>query len=187
MTADAARSAGLLGKLLRKFRAGEARSPLSAPGFAGLAAIEVTSPAFTDGGTIPQKHAGKGVGENVSPALAWTGVPSDARHLVLILDDVDVPLPRPLLHTVAVIEPSVKGLAEGGLTPGAPGLRLLRAFGNTYLGPRPIPGHGPHHYRFILLALDVRVPDDIVAANSLLDAISGHVIGRGVLTGSYER
>ncbi len=83
----------LPGKLLRKVRAGEARSPLSAPAFAGHAAIEVTSPAFTAGGGIPQKHGGKGVGENVSPALAWTGVPLDAKHLVLILDDVDVRCP----------------------------------------------------------------------------------------------
>ncbi len=91
------------------------------------------------------------------------------------------------MHTVAVIEPSVKNLAEGGLSPGTPGLRLVKAFGDTYTGPRPIPGHGPHRYRFVVLAVDVRVPDDIVAAKSLLDAISGHVVGRGVLTGIYKR
>jgi hypothetical protein len=44
------------------------------PEYAGAATIDVTCPAFTDGGAIPQKHAGKGVGENVSPALQWTGV-----------------------------------------------------------------------------------------------------------------
>jgi hypothetical protein len=49
----------LLGKLLRRFRAGEDRSPLSGQGYAAAATIDVTSPAFTDGGAIPQKHAEK--------------------------------------------------------------------------------------------------------------------------------
>jgi phosphatidylethanolamine-binding protein (PEBP) family uncharacterized protein len=62
----------LLGKLLRRFRAGEDRSPLSGQGYAAAATIDVTSPAFTDGGAIPQKHAGKGVGDNVSPASPQT-------------------------------------------------------------------------------------------------------------------
>ena len=46
------------------------------PRFSATTAIDVTSPAFTDDGPIPQKHAGKGVGDNVSPALQWTGVPA---------------------------------------------------------------------------------------------------------------
>ena len=77
----------LLGKLLRRFRAGEARSPLAGAEYAGAAAIDVTSAAFTDGGPIPQKHAGEGVGDNVSPELQWSGVPADAKQLVLIMDD----------------------------------------------------------------------------------------------------
>ena len=64
-------------KLLRRLRAGEARSPFAAQEYAAAATIDVTSPAFTDGGAMPQKHAGKGVGDNVSPQLHWTGVPAD--------------------------------------------------------------------------------------------------------------
>ncbi|MDT5237627.1 MAG: hypothetical protein QOF47_3614 [Mycobacterium sp.] len=177
----------LLGKLLRRFRAGEDRSPLSGQGYAAAATIDVTSPAFTDGGAIPQKHAGKGVGDNVSPALQWTGVPTDAKQLVLIMDDLDVPMPKPLMHTIAVIEPDVGGLAEGELKPGTTGLRLVKAFGDTYVGPRPIPGHGPHHYRFLVFALDQEVPDEIAGHKALLEAIAGHVVARGGLTGTYER
>jgi Raf kinase inhibitor-like YbhB/YbcL family protein len=177
----------LLGKLLRRFRAGEDRSPLSGQGYAAAATIDVTSPAFTDGGAIPQKHAGKGVGDNVSPALQWTGVPTDAKQLVLIMDDLDVPMPKPLMHTIAVIEPDVGGLAEGELKPGTTGLRLVKAFGDTYVGPRPIPGHGPHHYRFLVFALDQEVPDEIAGHKALLEAIAGHVVAPGGLTGTYER
>ena len=106
--------------------------------YAGAAAIDVTSAAFTDGGPIPQKHAGEGVGDNVSPALQWSGVPADAKQLVLIMDDVDVPMPTPLMHTIAVIEPDLGGLGEGELKPGTTGMRLVKAFADTYTGPRPI-------------------------------------------------
>lgn len=177
----------LLGKLLRRFRAGEARSPLAGPEYTGTGTIEITSPAFTDGGPIPQKHAGKGVGDNVSPALQWTGVPADTKQLVLIMDDLDVPMPKPLMHTTAVIEPDVGGLGEGELKPGTAGVRLVKAFGDTYVGPAPIPGHGPHHYRFVVLALDERVPDGVTDSKALLSAVAGHVVARGVLTGTYER
>jgi Raf kinase inhibitor-like YbhB/YbcL family protein len=177
----------MLGKLLRRFRAGEGRSPLAGPEYAGAETIDVKSPAFTDGGAIPQKHAGKGVGDNVSPALQWTGVPTDAKQLVLIIDDLDVPMPKPLMHTIAVIEPDVGGLVEGELKPGTAAVRLVKAFGDTYVGPRPIPGHGPHHYRFLVFALDQRVPDEVAGRNALLGAIAGHVVARGGLTGTYER
>jgi phosphatidylethanolamine-binding protein (PEBP) family uncharacterized protein len=177
----------VLGKLLRRFRAGEARSPLAGGEYAGAATIDVTSPAFADGGAIPQKHAGKGVGDNVSPALQWTRVPAEARQLVLIMDDLDVPMPKPLMHTIAVIEPDVSGLGDGELKPGTTGVRLVKAFGDTYVGPAPIPGHGAHHYRFVLFALDERVPDDVADNKALLAAMAGHVTARGALTGTYER
>ncbi|GAC1407751.1 MAG: YbhB/YbcL family Raf kinase inhibitor-like protein [Mycobacterium sp.] len=177
----------MLGKLLRRFRAGETRSPLAAPEYAGATTIDVTSSAYADGGVIPQKYAGKGVGDNVSPQLQWTGVPADAKQLVLIMDDLDVPMPKPLMHTIAVLEPDVSGLAEGDLKPGTAGVRLIKAFGDTYVGPRPIPGHGPHHYRFLVFALDQRVPDSVADNGALLAAMAGHVVARGALTGTYER
>jgi phosphatidylethanolamine-binding protein (PEBP) family uncharacterized protein len=177
----------VLGQLLRRFRAAEHRSPLAGPEFAGAGAIDVTSTAFTDGGLIPQKHAGKGVGDNVSPQLQWTGVPADTKQLVLIMDDLDVPMPRPLMHTIAVLEPDIGGLGEGELKPGTTGVRLVKAFADTYAGPRPIPGHGPHHYRFFVFALDQRVPDGIADRVALLAAMAGHVLARGFLTGTYQR
>jgi Raf kinase inhibitor-like YbhB/YbcL family protein len=177
----------LLGKLLRRFRAGEARSPLAGPEYSGAATIDVTSTAFTDGGSIPQKHAGKGIGDNVSPPLQWTGVPADTKQLVLVMDDLDVPMPKPLMHTTAVIEPDVGGLGEGELGPGTTGVRLVKAFGDTYVGPAPIAGHGPHHYRFLVFALDQRIPEDLADNKALLAAMAGHVTARGALTGTYER
>lgn len=177
----------IVGKLLRRFRAGAQRSPLAAPEYAGAATLDVTSTAFGEGGAIPQRHAGEAVGDNVSPPLQWTGVPAAAEQLALVIDDIDVPGPKPLMHTIALFEPDRAGLSEGELSPGTAGVRFVKAFGDKYIGPAPIPGHGPHHYRFQVFALDERVADDVADHKAFLAAIAGHVLARGTLTGTYER
>jgi len=179
----------LLGRLLRGVRAGAHRSPLSGGAFDAPESITVTSSAFTDGGAIPRSSAGKGVGDNTSPPLRWDGLPPGTRQLVLVMDDVDVPLPRPLLHTIAVLEPTLDGIAAGSLRPGTAGIRFIRAdLGHRgYAGPRPVPGHGPHRYRFHVFAIDEPVPDAVATAKALLTAMSGRVVARGMLTGTYER
>jgi Raf kinase inhibitor-like YbhB/YbcL family protein len=162
---------------------------LSGGGFAAPESLTVTSTAFADAGAMPKSSAGKGVGDNSSPPLRWGGLPPETRQTVLIIDDVDVPLPRPLLHTVAVIEPTLDGVAAGALQPGTAGIRFIRAdLGHRgYAGPRPIPGHGPHRYRFHVFAIDNPIPEDVSTAKALLAAMAGHVLARGTLTGSYER
>ena len=180
----------MIGKLLRNVRTGEHRSPFAGPGFAAPADIVVTSAAFDDGGAMPTTAAGKGVGDNRSPQLSWTWLTvAQTRQVVLIIDDIDVPLPRPLLHTVAVIDPGVRSVEAGELRPGTPGLRFVPgSLGHRgYAGPRPIPGHGPHRYRFLVFALDDAVVEDVSTAKALVRQMSGHVIARGMLTGTYER
>ncbi|BAX93569.1 YbhB/YbcL family Raf kinase inhibitor-like protein [Mycobacterium shigaense] len=177
------------GRLLRHVRSNATRSPLSRSAFAAPRSIAVTSATFADGGSLPRSSAGKGVGDNTSPQLRWEGVPPETRQLVLIIDDLDVPLPRPLLHTVAVIEPTVPGVEAGALSPGTSGMRFIRAgLGNRgYAGPRPIPGHGPHHYRFLVFAIDRPIADGVDKPKALLAAMAGHVLAWGVLTGTYQR
>ena len=179
----------MIGKLLRNVRAGEHRSPFAGSDFAAPDDITVTSTMFRDGGAMPTSTAGKGVGDDTSPQLSWTGVPAQARQLVLVMDDVDVPLPRPLLHTVAVIDPIVQDVHAGKLQPATAGLRFIPGtLGHRrYAGPRPIPGHGPHRYRFLVFALDRPIPDDVSTAKALLNHMAGHVLARGMLTGTYER
>jgi phosphatidylethanolamine-binding protein (PEBP) family uncharacterized protein len=180
----------MIGKLLRRVPiAGEQRSPFAGSAFAAPHGITVTSSAFSDGAAMPKASAGKGVGDNTSPQLSWTGLPPGTRQVVLIMDDVDVPVPRPILHTVAVIEANVEQVDTGALQPGTAGFRFLpgtlRNLG--YAGPRPIPGHGPHRYRFLVFALDERVAESITKAKALQKQMARHVISRGVLTGTYER
>jgi Raf kinase inhibitor-like YbhB/YbcL family protein len=180
----------MIGKLLRRLPvAGEGRSPFAGPDFAAPFEVTVTSTAFAEGAAIPKASAGKGVGDNTSPQLSWTGVPPGTRQLVLIIDDVDVPLPRPIVHNVAVLDPTITHVDTGALQPGTAGIHLipgdLRQQG--YAGPRPIPGHGPHQYRFQLLALDVPIAQTVTKVKALRKQMAGHVLARGILTGTYER
>jgi Raf kinase inhibitor-like YbhB/YbcL family protein len=180
----------MIGKLLRRFPvAGEHRGPLAGSAFAAPAEITVTSAAFRDGAALPKASGGRGVGENTSPQLSWTGVPQGTRQLVLIIDDVDVPLPRPIVHTIGVLDPTVTQVDTGALQPGTAGTRFIRSdLGHRgYAGPRPIPGHGTHRYRFHVFALDQPLAESVTKSKELLKQMAGHVLARGVLTGTYER
>ncbi|MDQ4003882.1 MAG: hypothetical protein M3259_08615 [Actinomycetota bacterium] len=61
-------------------------------------AIEVTSPAFELGDTIPKKYTGEG--QDVSLPLRWTGLPEGTKEIALICDDPDAPGPEPFVHWV---------------------------------------------------------------------------------------
>lgn len=174
------------GRLLRGVRAGGQRSRLSE--FEVPQSIVVTSDAFDDGGIIPVRYAGKGVGDNESPPLRWSEIPDDTAALVLIIEDDDVPLPRPLTHTIAVIKPDVDHIDEGALQSTSADIRFVKTIlGQGYSGPRPIPGHGSHHYRFHLFAFSDPVPDRVKTRNKLLQAMRKYTTARGMLTGVYQR
>jgi len=162
----------------------------------GVASISLTSAAFAHGGTMPRRHAGYGVGDDVSPPLAWADVPPGTIECALIVEDPSAPVPRPFVHAVAyAIAPGVTSLPEGALSPPiaaaahdgyAVGKNSLGR--RVYMGPRPVPGHGPHVYAFQLFALDralsfAKPP----SRKALVQAMAGAVIGRGRLDGIYER
>lgn len=158
--------------------------------------IELTSPAFADGQPIPVQYTGEGA--DLSPPLAWTGVPDNARELALICDDPDAPTPEPWVHWVIYkIPPATTGLGEGiaktihlSEPAGAVQGRNSWPSGQTigYRGPMPPPGHGTHRYFFKLYALDAPVQIEPGATKSaLLEAMAGHVVAEGQLTGTYAR
>jgi len=178
-----------LGHLLRNRRAGEDSLTWHAPGLHAPETLSIASPDFPDGEPMPRRTAGRPVGDNVSPALTWSGVPAEARQLVLVVEDRDVPFSRPIVHAVARLDPGVTGVDAGELVAGGrhgDGIISFRQKG--YHGPRPIPGHGPHAYVFQLYALDRPVPGDAtLRPATVVDAMRGHVLARGRLTGTYER
>jgi len=169
---------GLLGRLLRGAHAGD--SHLAWARLVGPESITLTSPDFEPGGVIPRLHAAEGVGANISPELVWSGVPPQTAALLLVMEDPSVPLPRPILHVAAVIAPILDRIPRGMLDHDSPGITLLDGSinGLGYSGPRPIVDHGPHDYVFQLFAL-AEVPVTLKKP--------GTVLGRGRLTGTFER
>ena len=121
-------------------------------------AVIVSSAAFADGGTIPARFTEDG--EKISPPLAWTGVPAEARGLVLIIEDADSPTPAPIVHALVLdLPPADGGLVENALkSPGGEGDHHLLGkntfLKKAYLPPDPPPGGGAHRYIFQVYALD---------------------------------
>ena len=69
--------------------------------------IKVTSTAFEEGEMIPPKHTADGM--DVSPPLAWTGLPEGTQSVALINDDPDAPMGTWVHWLVWNIPPSVPG------------------------------------------------------------------------------
>jgi len=147
--------------------------------------IEVSSPAFEPGGSIPRKHTGEG--QDVSPALRWSGLPEETKEIALICDDPDAPRTEPWVHWVVYKIPADRtGLPEGGAQEALEGNNDFGAQG--YGGPMPPRSHGVHHYHFKIYALDAEL--EAVAGltkDRLLEAIEGHILDEGELIGTYER
>jgi Raf kinase inhibitor-like YbhB/YbcL family protein len=181
-----------IGRALRNRRAGHHTLVWARPELQAPENFTLTSPAFDDGAPIPHRHRGRLFGANISPALAWTTPPAGTVELLLIVQDPDVPFGKPATHALTLgIDPALHGIPENGLSQPSPiaGLRHGKgAFGHRgWAGPMPIPSHGPHSYVFQLFALDRRpeLPDKFTLVQAL-EAMSGHVIGRARLEGTYE-
>ncbi|HLF97042.1 MAG TPA: YbhB/YbcL family Raf kinase inhibitor-like protein [Methylococcaceae bacterium] len=152
--------------------------------------MNLTSSAFTHQGDIPAVFTCQG--RNVSPPLAWNGLPAGTQSLALIVDDPDAPDPAApkmtWVHWVLYnIPPDAPGLAEGAaaLPPGTKeGLNDWKRTG--YGGP--CPPIGRHRYFHKLYALDTVLPDLGKPDKAKLEkAMQGHILGRSELVGTYQK
>jgi hypothetical protein len=151
-------------------------------------AIHLSSNAFTEGAMIPQRYSCDG--ENISPPLFWTGVPSGTRSLALICDDPDAPVGTWDHWVLYNIPADATGLPESVpekavLDTGA--VHGSNSWGRIgYGGPCP-PG-GTHRYFFKIFALDTLLDLKSGATTSqLLETMEGHILGQGQLMGRYRR
>ncbi len=153
--------------------------------------MKVTSPAFSDGATIPEKYTGDG--PDVSPPLSIKDVDPKAVSLVIIMDDPDAPagtfthwviwnIPTKITEIPEKVPRDREVKSLGGAKHG------MTDFGELgYGGPSPPPGK-PHRYMFNVFALGTKL--DLLAGTSrdaLERAMKGHVLAKAVLTGIYER
>ena len=153
--------------------------------------LSLTSPAFEADGDIPAIHTCDG--NDQSPPLAWSGVPPQAKSLVLIVDDPDAPDPaapkRIWTHWVLYnIPPDASGLKQGVATHDLPtGTREgHNDWKRTGYGG-PCPPVGRHRYFHKLYALDTILPELGQATKGEVEkAMQGHVIESTELIGLYQ-
>jgi Raf kinase inhibitor-like YbhB/YbcL family protein len=148
------------------------------------AGLDVASPAFTPGGTIPLRYSA--YGENRSPPLVWSSLPKATRSLALMMEDPDAAA-KPFVHWLAWnIDPAVHGLPDAAVPANVRQGRNGRGSA-AYFGPHP-PGSAPHHYHFQLFALDSTLALPAGADREhLLAAMKGHVIAKGDLVGLFAQ
>ena len=156
--------------------------------------IAVTSPTLQPNQPMSREYTADG--HNVSPPLAWSNLPEGTASIAVVCEDPDAGNPPPFVHWVIYdIPPTAKGLPENipfepnapmpaevaGAIQGVSGFR--RPF---YRGPAPPPGK-PHHYHFVVYALDMTgLPPGLTRAD-LLETIKDHVLGTGEIVALYER
>ena len=144
------------------------------------ATLVLTSPAFEDGGTVPQRYTC--TGRNESPPLQWSGVPDDAGSLALVVTDPDAPGGTYVHWIVFNLDKATRSLPAGSLPAGT--LQARNSAGHArYDGP--CPPNGTHHYRFTVYALrSATTLDNGIDTSRALNAIDGKAIGRGTLVGT---
>ena len=163
--------------------------------------LTLASPDIKDGGTIANQQVFKGfgcTGDNISPALSWSGAPANTKSFAVSVYDPDAPTGSGWWHWVVynipagtTSLPKDAGDPSKGLMPkGA--VQSRTDFGSTgYGGPCPPPGDKPHHYRITVFALDVdQLPNakgDAASAALVGFDINFHTLAKATLTGLYGR
>ncbi len=152
----------------------------------------IKSESFKHNAMIPVKYTCDGQG--ISPQLEWSGVPSEAQSLALIVSDPDAPDPAApkmtwvhwMLYNMPV---SAQGLPENvstaALPPGT--IEGVNGWGRPGYGG-PCPPIGKHRYFFKLYALNTVLEDlGQLTKIKLEQAFSGHVLAKTELVGMYQR
>jgi Raf kinase inhibitor-like YbhB/YbcL family protein len=154
--------------------------------------LAITSPAFAAEGDIPARYTCDG--DDLSPPLAFAGLPPGTASLALIIEDPDAPDPdaprMTWVHWIVYdIPPTTRALAENaarrGLPPGA--LTGRNDWDRTGYGG-PCPPIGRHRYIHRLLALETLLGDLKGPTKAELErALAGHVLEEARLVGRYAR
>lgn len=159
--------------------------PEEPPALREPTAMKLSSPAFRHNESIPRKFTCDG--DNVSPPLAISGVPQDAKSLALIMDDPDAPRGTWIHWVVLNLDPATAEIAEGITLPAA---QLgMTTFDRTGYGG-PCPPSGTHRYFFKLYALDASfsAPRELSPTREQVErAMDGHILDRAELVGLYRR
>jgi Raf kinase inhibitor-like YbhB/YbcL family protein len=162
---------------------GRSSTTTSAPR-TSAAKLTLTSTAFADLGVIPRQFSCDG--DNVSPPLAWSGIPANAAELTLTVEDPDAPNGTFVHWVLYGISPGIASLGTGPTGEGRNGQNSSDKKG--YGGPCP-PKGSQHRYIFTLSALSkaTNLPEGATAAQLRAASPADSVLGQDKLTGIYGR
>ena len=154
--------------------------------------LKVTSSAFQQGGSIPSQYTCEG--KDISPPLAWSGTPSSAKSIAMIVDDPDAPNPakpqRVYVHWVVYnIPAATASLSENASKSGMPkgAVQGKNDWGKAEYGG-PCPPIGRHRYFFKVYALDSELTGLSGATKADVErAMKGHIVDQGELMGTYQK
>jgi Raf kinase inhibitor-like YbhB/YbcL family protein len=144
--------------------------------------LKITSTGFVNNGSIPSKYSCEG--EEVSPPLLISDIPSGTKSLAIILHDPDAPREGGFTHWVVWnIEPgdndipeNFKGAQQGLNGAGQPGYRGM------------CPPSGTHHYHFMVYALDSKLDIDKKTDKAGLEkSMAGHILAQGDIVCLYKK
>jgi Raf kinase inhibitor-like YbhB/YbcL family protein len=148
-------------------------------------AMELSSPAFANGGKIPLK--------NISIPLAWKGAPPGTKSFALSIVDIH-PVAREWVHWLVInIPPTASSIPEGSSGKSMPKgcFEMANSYGGLgYGGPQPPRGTGDHPYVVTLYALNIeKLP--LVFNTSLTDfkksITNRKVLASASMTGIFSR
>jgi Raf kinase inhibitor-like YbhB/YbcL family protein len=149
--------------------------------------MKITSTAFKTQGIIPSRYTCEG--DEINPPLHFSDIPQEAKSLVLIMDDPDVPKSLKadgmwdhwvlfnILPSVQKIEENTTPLCKSGMT----------TSGHTrYVGP--CPPDREHRYFFKLYALDIMLNLPSGSTKKEVEkAMNSHILAQCELIGLYEK
>ena len=146
--------------------------------------FKISSPAFeNNNGEIPKKYTCDGV--NVNPSLKIEHVPSNAKSLALVFDDMDAPRGTYVHWILWNINPNIKEIKENSVPEGA--VQGMNDFRKPNYGG-PCPPRRAYKYVFKIYALDTLLNlNPNLTKKDLKKAMEGHIISRAQLTGLYNR
>lgn len=152
----------------------------------------ISSPAFENGGIIPQKYTSDG--ENINPPLQIANVPDFAKSLIITFREEDDSGRGPFHWFLYNLDSQIKKIDEGKIPKGA--MEGKNNFGKYgYTGPSLSDNDqaiGTHYYVFRAYALDceINLKADVLDTNllphQLIKNIGCNIIDSAKIIGFYN-
>jgi Raf kinase inhibitor-like YbhB/YbcL family protein len=161
----------------------------------------LTSPDFADNAIMSTSAGGTGKstrgpwdcgGQNISPALSWSHAPAGTKSFAVTMDDPDAASGIGSNHWIAYDIPATitalprdAGNGKSSMLVGGSNGRNL----TTYFGPCAEPGAKPHHFLWMVYALDIS-PGTLkpgLSREEFIRQIKGHNLAEASLSSRYEQ